>query len=40
MGGLGDRLGQVMIGIGALLLATVAGVLAIALAVLAVNAVT
>ena len=40
MGGLGDRVGQVMIGLGALLLATVAGVLAIAVGVLVVNAVT
>jgi hypothetical protein len=40
MGGLGDRVGQVMIGLGALLLATIAGVLTIALAVVVVNAVT
>ena len=38
MGGLGDWLGRVMIGLGALLLAGVVGILAIALAVLLVNA--
>jgi hypothetical protein len=40
MGGLGDWLGRVMIGMGALLLAGVVGILAIALAVLFVNAVS
>ncbi len=40
MGGLGDRLGQVMIGLGVLLLTAVVGIVAIALVVLAVNAIT
>jgi hypothetical protein len=40
VGGLGDRVGQLMIGLGALLLATVAGILAIALAVVLLNAVS
>ncbi len=40
MGGLGDRLGQVMIGLGVLLLTAVVGIVAIALVVLFVNAIT
>ena len=40
MGGFGDRLGQVMIGLGVLLLTAVVGIVAIALVVLAVNAIT
>jgi hypothetical protein len=40
VGGLGDWVGRVLIGLGALLLAAVVGIGAIALAVLFVNAVT
>jgi hypothetical protein len=40
MGGLGDRLGQIMIGLGVLLLTAVVGIVAIALVVLFVNAIT
>ena len=40
MGGLGDRLGQVIIGLGVLLLTAVVGIVAIALVVLAVNAIS
>jgi hypothetical protein len=40
MGGVGDRLGRVMIVLGALLLVAVVGILAIALVVIFLNAVT
>jgi hypothetical protein len=40
MGGLGDRLGQVMIGLGVLLGVAVVGLLAIAAIVLFLNAIT
>jgi hypothetical protein len=40
MGGLGDWLGRVMIGLGALLLTAVVGILTIAVVVLFTNAVT
>ena len=40
VGGIGDWLGRIMIGLGAVLLAAVVGILAIALVVLFIDAVT